>query len=285
MKIQSLLHTAIQTLKQANQPSDSPALDAQILLAHVLKKDRTYLFTWPEKCVSPPNIKTFHQFIHQREIGHPIAQIIGEKEFWGLTFKVTPNTLIPRPDTEILVETALEKINSLGKIPKILDLGTGTGAIICALKYEQPQIQATATDLQPKALEVAQSNAKRHHLDIQFLQGSWLTPVQGQTFDLIVSNPPYIDKTDPHLTQGDVRFDPITALTASDSGLNDLKTIIKTAKIALNAQAWLILEHGFEQAQSVRNLFKTEGYVKIETRNDLNHNPRVTFAQWQEPNE
>lgn len=197
----------------------------------------------------------------------------------GLTLKVTPATLIPRPDTETLVEVALEKLQALPNA-KVLDLGTGSGAIICALKSEMPSIQASAVDFQSAALAVAKLNAQALNLEIQFHQSDWFSAVAGQKFDLIVSNPPYIEEQDPHLSQGDVRFEPITALTAGASGLDDIKTIINGAKDQLNHQAWLILEHGYNQSAAVGALLKSAGFQHIQTANDYDDNARATYGQW-----
>lgn len=276
---------AVQQAKQRltdttdTQASDSPRLDAEILLSHVLQKDRSYLYTWPEKVLTPQQFSAFEALVSQRQTGHPIAHLTGQKEFWGLPLKVTSATLIPRPDTETLVEVALEKLQ-LTPHAKVLDLGTGSGAIICALKAEMPIIQAIAVDYQTAALDVAMFNAQNLNLDIQFHQSNWFSAVAGQTFDLIVSNPPYIEELDPHLAQGDVRFEPITALTAGASGLDDIKTIINGAKDHINHQAWLILEHGYTQSDVVVALLKMAGFQNIQTANDYADNARVTYGQW-----
>lgn len=264
---------------QLQASSDTPLLDAEILLSHLLQKNRTYLYTWPETPLTVEQKITFSKRLKMRLLGTPIAHITGEREFWGLVFKVNQHTLIPRPDTEILVETALEKLTSL-HAPKLLDLGTGSGAVICALKSENPSIKAFAVDLEAKALEIAIENAKNHQLDIEFKQGSWFSPVESEKFDVIVSNPPYIEEEDHHLTEGDVRFEPISALTSGKSGLDDIKLIIEQALNHLNYQAWVCIEHGFNQANAVQTLFKEQGFHNISTQVDYGQNPRVTLAQY-----
>lgn len=259
--------------------NESARLDAEILLANVLKQDRTYLYTWPEKMLSQTEFDAFNSLIQQRQEGVPVAYLTGQREFWGLNFVVNQHTLIPRPDTETLVEMALTKLQA-PQHPKVLDMGTGSGAIICALKHEMPNLVATALDFQPEALKVAQQNAKRLGLDIHFLQSDWFSAIEQSTYDVIVSNPPYIEEADPHLLQGDVRFEPSTALTAGQTGLNDIQHLIQHAKRHLNDQAWLILEHGYNQEAAVKQLFKEHGYQQIETIKDYQQNARVTLGQW-----
>lgn len=280
------LQTASLTLQQ-HQISDSPKLDAELLLAFCLHKNRTYLYTWPEKELSETEQACFDALIQQRLLGHPIAHLTGEREFWGLNLKVTEDTLIPRPDTEILIETALDKLTNLhntfsktNQACSILDLGTGTGAIALALKTEFKNCDMFAIDFSLAALEVAQHNAKAHNLDIQFIHSSWFEQLDSNLrFNLITSNPPYIEEQDPHLKQGDVRFEPITALTAGKDGLDDLKVITEQAWSFLNSKGWLMVEHGYNQATDVQALFTQHGYQQIETINDYGHNPRITIGQ------
>ncbi|WP_024850397.1 peptide chain release factor N(5)-glutamine methyltransferase [Hydrogenovibrio kuenenii] len=262
--------------------SDSPVLDAELLLAYTLGKNRTFLFTWPETELSAAQESAFEKLIKKRQAGIPIAHLIGRREFWGMDFKVTEDTLIPRPDTEILVEQTLTKIDLCQKSgtasPKVLDLGTGSGAIICALKNEIPTIQAYAVDYQAPALEIAKQNAKNHALDINFKLGSWLEPFADHKFNIIVSNPPYIEENDPHLKQGDVRFEPITALTSGEDGLRDIQTLIKNSRSHLEQNGWLLIEHGYNQADAVQQLLIKNDYQKIETFYDYGNNPRVTMG-------
>ncbi|MDG6779125.1 peptide chain release factor N(5)-glutamine methyltransferase [Thiomicrorhabdus sp. zzn3] len=290
--------TIEQTLKSArsrltdSQISDSPGLDAELLLAHCLQTSRTYLFTWPEIELNESQQACFNSLLQKRLQGHPIAHLTGEREFWGLSLKVTPDTLIPRPDTEILVETALQKIEQLQQTEqacsdcrppspiRLLDLGTGTGAIALALKQECPQCDVTALDQSGAALEVARYNAQIHNLSIRFLKSDWFSVLDAnKRFSVIVSNPPYIENNDPHLQQGDVRFDPISALTSGEDGLQDLKFIIQQAWSFLQPDGWLLVEHGYNQAEAVSALFQQRGYQQIENRCDYGGNPRITFGQ------
>ena len=262
--------------------TDSPKLDVELLLAHAINKTRTYLFTWPEKTISSDEFKKFQILFSQRLVGKPIAYILASKEFWGLNFNVNQHTLIPRPDTEILVEETLQKAkNRQGWPPhiEILDLGTGSGAIICALKHELPQANATAVDFQAEALAIAKQNALNLQLNIQFKQSDWLSVFNTEKFHIIVSNPPYIEETDPHLQQGDVRFEPSSALSAKQNGLADIINIVKQAKNFLHPTGWLLIEHGYNQAEQVQTIFQQSGYNEIETRKDYNQQPRITFGK------
>lgn len=257
--------------------SDSPKLDAELLLSEVLNCSRSYLYTWPEKIVSTEQVIDFRELLQRRQKGHPIAHLLGYREFWGLNLKVTKDTLIPRPDTEVLVEVALQLCP---QAKQILDLGTGTGAIALALKSELRSAAVSALDFSQAALDVAKHNS--HHLDlpIHLLQSHWFAQLPaGQQFDLIVSNPPYIEEQDEHLSQGDVRFEPITALTAGEDGLDDIRLIAKQAIDYLLPAGWIILEHGYDQGKAVRDILKQNGYQNIETRQDYGQNDRITFGQ------
>ncbi|WP_038173044.1 MULTISPECIES: peptide chain release factor N(5)-glutamine methyltransferase [Vibrio] len=274
-----------QTLKYAAQQliesgSDSPSLDAAVLLCHALDKPRSFLLTWPEKILSAEQLADFNALLIRRCQGEPVAYIIGEREFWSLPLKVSPSTLIPRPDTERLVEIALEKASD--NQGDILDLGTGTGAIALALASELPERQVWGIDLKPDAQQLAQSNAARLAIpNTRFLSGSWFEPIpDGTKFALIVSNPPYIEKEDPHLTQGDVRFEPLSALVADDNGLADIRHIATQARQFLMLQGWLLFEHGFEQGASVRELLVSLGYGNVATYKDYGDNDRVTIGQY-----
>ncbi|WAJ71329.1 peptide chain release factor N(5)-glutamine methyltransferase [Catenovulum adriaticum] len=268
--------------------SDSAQLDAQLLLLKILNKnDRAYLHTWPEKILTETQILAFEQDLQQRLAGKPVAHILGFKEFWGLELQVNASTLIPRPDTEIVIDTVLNLYQSkLMSQIKVLDLGTGTGAIALAIKSECPQWQVDAVEYSAPAYQLAKSNAERLNLPINVYQGSWFEPLkQGNNsplkYDLIVSNPPYIDKNDPHLVQGDVRYEPESALIANDNGLSDIKHIIEQSPNYLTKQAWLIIEHGYQQAQAVQSLFNLFPHFKhIQTQPDLSGQPRITFAQF-----
>lgn len=257
---------------------DAPKLEAEILLAHLLKQDRTYLYTWPEKIVDNELVVKFREICRERMFGKPIAHLIGEREFWGLNLKVTADTLIPRPDTETLIETALELLAEKPQTD-IVDLGTGTGAIALALKSELPQANICAVDFSEAALAVAKRNSEKLNLPVTCLHGSWYEPLSGKQFDLIASNPPYIEEQDPHLEQGDVRFEPMTALTSGADGLEDIRIISKQGEHHLKANGWLLLEHGYNQAQAVQKILRQDGYVNIESRQDYGGNDRVTFGQ------
>ena len=259
--------------------SDSPKLDVELLLCHQLQCNRTYLFTWPEKILSTADIIGFRELFQQRQNGLPIAHILGEREFWGLNLKVTADTLIPRPDTETLVEQALQLLGEYQK-PKILDLGTGTGAIALALKSEFAQSEVTAIDFSAKALAIAKENSQILQLPITCIESAWFQALPTEAkFDLIVSNPPYIEENDPHLTQGDVRFEPITALTSGKDGLEDIRLIAKGATKHLSTNGWLVIEHGYNQALAVQQILQENGFSQVASRKDYGNNDRVTYGQ------
>ena len=259
--------------------SDSARLDAELLLCHVLSKPRSYLFTWPERVLDPTDAAQFKALLTRRITGEPVAHLTGTREFWTLQLEVSPDTLIPRPDTETLVEAALATLPD-GNY-RVADLGTGTGAIALALASERSGWQIYATDRVASAVALASRNRDRHQLaNVQVLEGSWCEPLEGQ-FDLIVSNPPYIDERDPHLSQGDVRFEPASALVAPDQGLADIRLIASQSRDKLVKGGWLILEHGFTQAQAVSDILARLGYVNIETLHHLGGQPRVTRGCWQ----
>lgn len=259
--------------------SESARADAEILLAHCLQKSRTWLFTWPDKTLDATRIAAFQHLLGERLRGIPIAHLTGQREFWTLNLKVTPDTLIPRPESELLVETALQLLPP--HPTKVLDLGTGTGAIALAIGSERPDIQVTACDFSATALAVAAENAKANHLqNVQWIQSDWFTALPTQRFSLIVSNPPYIEQDDPHLTQGDVRFEPLTALTAGKDGLDDLHHIVQTAPQWLETSGWLLLEHGYKQGNAVTALLQANGFQNVRCLPDLAGNDRVSIGQW-----
>ena len=267
-----------------NNCQDSPRLDTELLLSHTLNQPRSYLYTWPEKPLTDQQQQHFQHLLQQRAQGTPIAYLIGEKEFWGLPLKVTPDTLIPRPDTELLVETALTLAAEHSHL-KILDLGTGSGAIALALSHQLKTATLLATDKSPKALKIAQLNAQHLNLNIQFKLGHWFQALQTEPtpqFDLICSNPPYIDPQDPHLQRGDLRYEPLTALTAEQQGLSDLAEIIQQAPQYLtprNGLGWLLVEHGHTQHLHIQQHFQQAGFQQIHTRKDLNNQPRITLGK------
>lgn len=256
--------------------SDSPRLDAELLLGHVTGWSRTAFRAWPERCLSAAQLAQFQAVLTRRLAGQPVAYILGEQAFWSLPLQVNDTTLIPRPDTECLVETALEL--PLAPNARVLDLGTGTGALALALASERPDWQVTASDAVPAAVALAQSNAQRLGLAIAVVCSDWFDALAPQQFDLIVSNPPYIAAQDHHLSQGDVRFEPRTALVAGDDGLDDLRRIIAAAPRWLQPEGWLVVEHGYDQAERVQALFAAAGFGAIETRKDYGQQDRLTLG-------
>ncbi|MBD1555867.1 peptide chain release factor N(5)-glutamine methyltransferase [Vibrio sp. S9_S30] len=278
VSIEATIKTATEQLIDSG--SDSPSLDAAVLLCHVLDKPRSHLLTWPERALTVEQDEAFLSLLERRLNGEPVAYIVGEREFWSLPLKVSPSTLIPRPDTERLVELALDKMSdSKGEV---LDLGTGTGAIALAIASELPSVQVTGVDIRVEAQKLATENATRLAIrNASFFQGSWFSPIaEGTKFACIVSNPPYIDAGDPHLKQGDVRFEPISALVAEEKGMADLSYIADNARSYLSKDGWLLMEHGFEQGSSVRDVFTSLGYVDVVTEQDYAGNDRVTLGRF-----
>lgn len=275
MQIREALQQAKQILKAA--AIDTASLDANLLLSHVTSLSKVMLIAHDEDELSKEQEDKFFSLINKRKTGYPIAYILGYKEFFGLRLKVTEDTLIPRPDTETLVEKALA-FNPQGKV---LDLGTGTGAIILALKSElKSSIDAYAVDLSKKALEVASFNSQELNLPVTFIQSNWFSKLGDLKFSMIVSNPPYIQKDDIHLTQTSLPFEPIQALTSEEDGLLDIKLICKEAKKHLENGAPLLIEHGFNQGEKVRAIFTEQGYKNVATIKDLGGNDRVTFGSF-----
>tara|TARA_B110000211_G_scaffold29908_1_gene30243 strand:- start:147 stop:986 length:840 start_codon:yes stop_codon:yes gene_type:complete len=259
--------------------SESAKLDAQVLLLHILQKPRSYLFTWPEHALSNEQQSQFNVFLQRRLKGEPVAHITGLREFWSLSLEVNATTLIPRPDTETLVECALNM--AMPDTAKVLDLGTGTGAIALALGSEMPSWQIVAVDRVTEAVALANKNKQRLGINnVHVKQSNWFSALQGERFNLIVTNPPYIEQDDIHLNQGDVRFEPLSALVADDAGMSDIKQIITQSRDYLLSSGYLLIEHGFEQAEAVRHLFKEMAFINIKTVKDFGNNDRVTLAQW-----
>ncbi|MBA2073215.1 peptide chain release factor N(5)-glutamine methyltransferase [Aeromonas veronii] len=261
---------------------ESPRADADVLLCHLLGCRRSYLMTWPERELDAAQQATLQAWLTRRLNGEPIAHLVGEREFWSLPLKVSPATLIPRPDTEVLVEQALTKIPQ-GPCA-VLDLGTGTGAIALALKSERPEIDVWAVDRMVDAAALARENSAALGLPIEVRDGCWFEPLgepdrdNTPRFAVIVSNPPYIDGADPHLEQGDVRFEPRSALVADDAGLADIRHIVAHAPAYLLADGWLLLEHGWDQGEAVRQLLRDGGYREVATVRDYGDNDRVTLG-------
>lgn len=273
--------TIIASLLRSAELPDSPTarLDVELLLAAALGKPRSFLHTWPERIVSSEAALAFAGYLQRRRTGEPVAYILGQQGFWKLDLEVAAHTLIPRPETEMLVEAALELLPSFAPTT-VLDLGTGTGAIALALANERPAWQVTAVDRVLEAVALAERNRQRLQLNnAKVLSSHWFSAVQDERFDLIISNPPYIAAQDPHLQSGDVRFEPDSALVAGNDGLDDLRLIVEQAPAHLNADGWLLLEHGHDQGSAVRELFSRAGFEKIQTRRDLGDHERITFGR------
>lgn len=273
--------TIIASLLRNAELPDSPTarLDVELLLAAALGKPRSFLHTWPERIVSTEAAQTFDGYLQRRRAGEPVAYILGQQGFWNIDLEVATHTLIPRPETEMLVETALELLP--GAIPhRLLDLGTGTGAIALSLAKDRPQWNVTAVDRVQEAVALAERNRQRLHLDnAQVLTSHWFSAVEGRRFDLILSNPPYIASNDPHLVEGDVRFEPSSALVSGSDGLDDLRLIVSQAPAHLEPGGWLLLEHGYDQGAAVRELLSRHGFEQIQTRRDLGEHERITFGR------
>ncbi|MFD1384167.1 peptide chain release factor N(5)-glutamine methyltransferase [Rhodanobacter aciditrophus] len=259
--------------------SDTAQLDAQLLLAHIMGVSTTYFFTWPDKSVCDAHQVGFETLLARREKGEPIAYILGEQDFWSLSLETSAHTLIPRADTERLVEVALDLLPQ--GAGSILDLGTGTGAIALALAKEWSASKVMGVDYQAEAVALSQSNAIRNDVsNAEFRQSNWFSEVKDAApFELIVSNPPYIDPEDEHLTQGDVRFEPLTALIAQEKGMADIRHIVSQSKDYLVKKGWLMFEHGYDQGSAVRSLLEIHGFEEIATYQDLGGNDRVTVGR------
>lgn len=267
-------------LKSAELPdSPSPRLDAELLLAHALGQSRSYLRTWPEREPDAAQCAAFAALLERRRAGEPVAYLLGRQGFWSLDLEVAPHTLIPRPDTELLVETALAL--GPGGPARVLDLGTGTGAIALALACERPAWQVLGVDRVSEAVQLAERNRARLGLgNVRFVESVWFSTLGGERFALIVGNPPYIAADDRHLNEGDVRFEPASALVAGQDGLDDIRRIVHEAPEHLEAGGWLLLEHGYDQAEAVRALFAARGFAAVESRRDLGGHQRITLGQW-----
>ncbi|MNQ27671.1 Release factor glutamine methyltransferase [compost metagenome] len=267
-------------LNNAELPdSPTPRLDAELLLAHALGKPRSYLHTWPEREVEAEPGARFAADLARRKAGEPVAHILGRQGFWSLELDVAAHTLIPRPDTELLVETVLELLPALPAM--VLDLGTGTGAIALALASERPAWRVTGVDRVPEAVALAERNRARLELgNAAFVESHWFSALAGQRYRLIVSNPPYIAATDHHLDEGDLRFEPSSALVAGIDGLDDIRQIIAQAPGYLEHAGWLLLEHGFDQAAAVRELLAARGFSAVQSRRDLGGHERISLGQW-----
>ncbi|WGL16449.1 peptide chain release factor N(5)-glutamine methyltransferase [Microbulbifer bruguierae] len=273
--------TVKENLRRAVQleHSDSPRLDLEVLLCHLLGKSRAWLYTWPEYELDSAQQEQLDTLIQRRIAGEPVAHLTGSREFWSLPLKVNPSTLIPRPDTEVLVETVLALCPQ--QQLRVLDLGTGTGAIALALASEKPRWQIVAVDKMPAAVALAEENRQLLGFShVEVLESDWFDALTGRTFDVIISNPPYIDPRDPHLQEGDVRFEPLSALVAEDAGLADIRRIAEIAGEHLVAGGLLAVEHGWDQGAAVRRIFTGCGYSDVETRLDYAGRERITLGRY-----
>nr|WP_246455228.1 peptide chain release factor N(5)-glutamine methyltransferase [Thermomonas brevis] len=270
--------TAARLLVQARAAIDP--VDAELLLLHVLALPRSWLFAHADEPVSAAGAARFQALVARRAQGEPVAYLTGSRGFWTLELAVTPATLVPRPDTELLVELALARLPADADA-RVADLGTGSGAIALSIAKERPRAQVVATDASPDALEVARGNARRNGIgNVAFRAGSWLAPLAGETFDLIASNPPYIAEGDSHLAEGDLRFEPAMALASGVDGLDDIRIIVAAAQAHLRPGGWLLLEHGWDQGDAVRALLREVGFADATTERDLEDRDRVTLGRW-----
>lgn len=272
--------TCEQLLKQACEQiaCDSPRLDAELLLSHVTGLGRTSFRAWPEREIPAAQAEAFMSLVAERAAGKPVAYLLGHQEFWSLPLYVSPSTLIPRPDTECLVEVALSL--PLSDHARVLDLGTGTGAIALALASERQRWHITACDCVPEAVTLARRNASALCLPVDVVQSYWFSELAPARFDLIVSNPPYIASSDRHLEEGDVRFEPSSALVSGLDGLDDLRLIVDQAPHWLVDKGWLLVEHGYDQGDAVQDLFRARGFVAVQCRQDYGQRDRMTLGQW-----
>jgi release factor glutamine methyltransferase len=283
------LSTILKTSQQALSESlliqdDEAALDARLLLQQILNVNHAWLISHANDTLSNEQIDVFNALLQRRLAGEPMAYILGKREFYGLDLKTTKATLIPRPDTETLVEAALAKI-AIDNVASVLDLGTGTGAIALAIASQRPQAKITAVDFSVEALKVAVENSQSLKLNqVEFIESTWFSAFTcdpNKTFDVIVSNPPYISENDVHLSQGDLRFEPVSALASGVDGLDDIRMIIKQAPQYLNQGGWLMLEHGYDQAAAVTSLLSERGFTQVSHVLDLAGIQRVTLGCWQ----
>ncbi len=272
------IDVALAWAQQELTGTESPAVDARALLCHCLDKPRSYLYTWPDREISDEQYMRFKELVSQRKQGNPVAYLRGYQEFWSLTLNVSAATLIPRPETELLVEKVLA-LNALPD-PAICDLGTGTGAIAIALAKELPHATVLGVDAVPAAVALAKSNAKLNQVyNVSFKQSNWFSALQNKCFDILVSNPPYVETTSDYLHQGDVRFEPASALTSGVDGLDDIRLILTSAAKHLNQNGILLIEHGFNQGPAVADLFAQHKFSNIATFKDINNLDRITFGR------
>ena len=260
--------------------SETPRLDAEILLAAALDRPRSYLHAWPERRPEPEQAARFAAWLERRSSGEPVAYLLGRREFWSLELEVTPDTLIPRPETELLVELALERLPADRPVA-VADLGTGSGAIALALAAERPLARIVATDRSPAALTVARHNARRLSMaNIEFREGDWCAPLGDERFDLIAGNPPYVAAADPRWQVGELRFEPPAALVSGADGLDALRVIIGQAPDYLKPGGWLLLEHGYDQGETVPALLREHGFDTVNDHRDAAGISRTSSGRW-----
>lgn len=268
------MHTIGEALTWAeSELGKAQRLDAELLLCQLLNKQRSFLFAFSEQPLSQGQSETFQQQLQQLKQGKPVAYILGEREFWSLPFKVSSDTLIPRPDTETLVEFVLCRFQKKDSV-KLLDAGTGTGAIAISLKKESPNWQIFALDYSFKALQIAKENTQNLHAHVPIFQGNWLSAIKSQSLDVVVANPPYIEPSDNHLN--DLKFEPISALVAQNQGLSDIETLIQQSQRVLKKGGELWFEHGFEQSEKSQQLLQQAGFSDVQSVKDLSGNWRIT---------
>lgn len=277
--LDALLRAAAERLRAV---SDSPRLDAELLCAEALGRTRTWLIAHADEPLDPGLAAACERLLARRLAGEPVAHLTGRREFWSLDLEVDASTLIPRPDTETLVEAALERLRGLHR-PRVLDLGTGTGAIALALARERPDAEVTAVERSAAALALAERNGTRHGLAVEWLAGDWFAPLAGRRFEMIVSNPPYLAADDPHLDEGDVRHEPRSALVAGPDGLEALRLLAREAPAHLAARGWLLLEHGLTQGPAVQAALAAAGFAAVETLPDAAGRPRVGAGRMAAP--
>ena len=277
--IKQALDVAASELSQ----SDSPRLDAELLLAHILSVERSHLYAYPERTLGCVVCQRFDVLVRRRAQSEPIAYLLGEKSFWDLTLKVSSAVLIPRPETELLVETALE-LGASAKSLRVTDLGTGSGAIALAVGQSRPLWRITGTDTSPDALEIARQNRGTLGLsNVDFQEGSWCDPLPSGSMDIIIANPPYIAPEDPYLSLRELRYEPVMALRAESNGYRDLQSIGAQAREKLVSGGWLLLEHGYAQHETLLALLRGFGYIDVEGKKDLAGVPRMVQARWPGP--
>jgi release factor glutamine methyltransferase len=276
-----LRRDAARLMQALSLDASTARLEVRVLLGRVLGASRSWLIAHESDPVPAPSIARYEEMIDRRLAGEPVAYILGEREFYARIFKVTPDVLIPRPETELLVELALERCQSFAT-PRVLDLGTGSGCIAITLALECPSAEVSAMEASAAALEVARHNAVLNRAKVEFIQGHWFEGLEDRQFDIIVANPPYVAAEDPHLLQGDVRHEPVTALVAEDAGLADIREIVLQARAHLRPEGVLWLEHGYNQATDVRSCLTEAGFARVQSWHDLAGMERVSGGRLSE---